>query len=133
MTNSEHRSLVFELSQKLRPRDADRFEKWRLVSKNRVISPKKQRYREHEFGGFAEPIVIRSTWTDLHQFELALTLSITIPSVCLSSERIRATDDYRHQTMSLIISCIVFALIITINISCIANRRQKAVFAIVHC
>ena len=29
----------------------------------------KQAYREHEIGEFAEPIAIRSTWTDLQQFE----------------------------------------------------------------
>ena len=39
MTNSEPRSL-FELSQKLRPRNSDRFERTCPVSKNRVISPK---------------------------------------------------------------------------------------------
>ncbi len=55
-------------------------------------------------------------------------------SLCLSlsGERKRAIDDYRHflHTMSWIISCIVFAMITTINISCTARRRQKAhVFA----
>ena len=127
MTNSEPRSL-FELSQKRRPRDADRFEKnVSRLEKPRNIA-QKRRYREHEFGAFAEPIAIRSTRTDFQQFELAPPLSITIPCVCLSGERKRAIDDYRHllQTMSLIISCIVFALIITINISCTGSRRQKA-------
>ena len=57
MTKSEPRSL-FELSQKLRPRNADRFERTYPVSKNRVISPKNgvSGYHKHEFGGFAEPI-----------------------------------------------------------------------------
>ncbi len=53
-------------------------------------------------------------------------------SITYRSERKRAIYDFRHflQTMSLMISCIVFALIITINISCTASRRQKArVFA----
>ena len=96
MTNSEPRSL-FELSQKPRPRDIDRFEK--------PIGSRKNRYSEHKFGGFAEPLTIRFTRNDLLQFELAPPLSITIPSVCLSRERKRAIDDYRHllQTMSLII------------------------------
>ena len=58
----------------------------------------KWHYREHEFGGFAKPIAIPSTRTDLRQ--LAPPLS--------SSERKRAIDDYRQlrQTMSLIISCV---------------------------
>ena len=49
-------------------------------------------------------------------------------SITYRSERKRAIYDFRHflQTMSLMISCIVFALVITINISCTASRRQKA-------
>ena len=60
-------------------------------------------------------------------------LSITIPSVCLISERKRAIDDYRHllQTMSLIIPFILFAVIITVHISCTGSRRRiDRVFAV---
>ena len=60
-------------------------------------------------------------------------LSITIPSVCLISERKRAIDDYRHllQTVSLIIPFILFAVIITIHISCTGSRRRiDRVFAV---
>ena len=60
-------------------------------------------------------------------------LSITIPSVCLISKRKRAIDDYRHllQTMSLIIPFILFAVIITIHISCTGSRRRiDRVFAV---
>ena len=50
--------------------------------------------------------------TDLRRFELALL--ITIPSVCLSSERKTAIDDYRHlpqsQTMSLTLLIIMYCI-----------------------
>ena len=133
MTNSEPRS-IFELSHKLRPRDADRFEKTCPVSKNRAISPKN--------GVSANTSLVGSqsqSRSDLHgpicgSLSWRPPLSIAIPSVSISisSERKRAINDYRHrrrhllQTMSLIISCIVFALIITINISCTGGRRQIA-------
>ena len=46
---------------------------------------------------FAEPIAIRSTRTDLQQFEQRRPCqSPFLVRVCLSSENERAIDDYRH-------------------------------------
>ena len=54
-------------------------------------------------------------------------LSVTIPSTCLSKQRAR--KGYRGLPASSS-NRIVFALIITINVSCTGSRRQKAcVFA----
>ena len=125
MITSELRSL-FELSQKLRPQDADRFKKTCPASKNDVISPKNDITTNTNLVGsqrFAEPIAIRSTWPDFQKFELAPPPSITVPSMCLSKQR--AQNGYQRLPASSS-NRIVLALIITINISCTGSRRQKA-------
>ena len=87
----------------------------------------KRRYREHEFRGFAA--VRRANRDPIYTDRFAAVwaappLSITIPSACLSKQRER--KGYRRLPASS--SNRIFALIITINISCTGSRRQKARF-----
>ena len=124
MTNSEPRS-PFELSQKLRPRNADRFKKTCPVSKNRVISPKNGVTTNTSLVGSQS-----QSRSDLHGpicGSLSWRRPCQSPFLVFVYKR-RAQKGYRrlptsssnHELNTIMgaISCIVFALIITINISC---------------
>ena len=119
MTKSELRSL-FELSQKLRPQDADRFKKHVPSRKTASYRPKTTLPRTRIW--WVRRANLDPIYTDrFAAVSVAPPLSITIPSssMCLSKQRAR--KGYRRLPVSFS-NRIVFALIITINSSVHSKR-----------